>query len=465
MKQDPSSRKTAVTTASRRFALRLAGGLVGSALLIAPSLEGAAGDTIDPFLPTTVTVGPSDAIAATSRLDASRTGWSDELLPEAPAELWRRSTGTIDAAPLVTADGELVLLTTAGELTKVSADGKELWHAKLTGSPVGAPVLLSDGSIATLASNGNVVAYGPDGKPRFSTPIGCRNGDPIVPTDDGGVAVLASTALASTLVTLDADGGITSETKLLFHASFPPVATRGHKPGEAGWLIVQDDGSVVRVQPPNAPRDLGSFNGVVEGGVVLADERTLLGVIHERLLALDLVTGLTSVRASINNINAINGPPVVDADRTAYFTTTDGLFIAVDHTGKEVFKATLERSSSAYTGYAPGGYYPGAYPPGYGYGYYAPRPDPPVLPGADGRFVFLRNAGRFGLVDATPVEVKVPGPPGPNGEKTELSTTVLRTKVTVVNEHVCQTPVAVVPAGEKRVAVACREGIVAVFGE
>ena len=42
-------------------------------LVVAP----ASADTIDPFLPTTVTVGASDAIAATSRLGAGRTGWSD----------------------------------------------------------------------------------------------------------------------------------------------------------------------------------------------------------------------------------------------------------------------------------------------------------------------------------------------------------------------------------------------------
>lgn len=419
----------------------------------------ASGDSIDPFVPTSVTVGESYAIAPTSRLDASRTGRSDEPLPSAPQELWRRSTGTIDAAPLVDASGAILLCTTAGELTKVSPDGKELWHAKMTGSPVGAPVLLSDGSIAALTSNGSVAAFGPDGKLRFTTSVGARNTDPIVPTSTGGVAVLASSVLASSLVTLDADGAMTSETRLVLHGSFAPIET------PHGWLIVQDDGAVVRVRPPNAPRDLGTFAGLIEGGAVLSDERTLLAVIHERLLALDLVTGVVTTRAAINGVNGINGPPSVGDDKVAYFTTTDGMMMAVDDGGKEVFRATLERSSSAYTGYAPGGYYPGAYPPGYGYGYYGARPDPPLLAGADGRFAFLRNSGRFGLVDATPVEVKIPGPPGPSGEKTEISTTVVRAKVSVVGEHACQTPVAVVPAGENRLVVACREGIVALYSE
>ncbi|MFO0618962.1 MAG: PQQ-binding-like beta-propeller repeat protein [Polyangiaceae bacterium] len=456
-----AARASSDSTLGARPASRAGVSVARAAALIAVAsiAATATGDTIDPFLPTTVTVGDPDAIAATPRLDGARTGQSAEALPAVPTELWRRSTGTVEAAPLVDGEGAIYLLTTAGELTKVSADGKELWHAKLTGSPVGTPILTSDGSVATLTSNGFVVAYGSDGRARFSTPVGCRNTDPLVPVADGGVAVLASTTLASSLVTLDGDGAITSETKLTMHASFPPIPTAD------GWLVVEDDGAVMRVQPPNAPRPLGSFAGLIEGGAVLADERTLLAVMHERLLALDLKTGVLSARASINAVNGINGPPTVDADRTAYFTTTDGLLMAVDHTGKEVFRATLERSSAAYTGYSPGGYYPGAYPPGYGYGYYTPRPDPPVLAGADGRFAFLRNAGRFGLVDVTPVEVLVPGPPGPNGEKKDISTTVLRPKVTVVNEHVCQTPVAVVPAGDKRVVVACREGIVALFGE
>lgn len=429
-------------------------------LLVALAAASASADTIDPFVPTSVTVGESYAIAPTGRLDAARTGTTDDAIPGAPTELWRRSTGTIDAAPLVDTSGAIVLLTTAGELSKVSPDGKELWHAKMTGSPVGAPVLTSDGSIVALASNGSVVAYDAGGKPRFSTSIGCRSADPLVPSADGGVAVISSTVLASTLVTLDADGAITSETRLVLHASFPPIESA------EGWLVVQDDGSVVRVRPPNAPRDVGTFAGLIEGGAVLADERTLLAVIHEKLFALDLKTGVVTARASINNINGINGPPTVGADRVAYFTTTDGLMMAVDATGKEVFRATLERSSAAYTGYSPGGYYPGAYPPpGYGYGYYPPRADPPVLAGPDGRFAFLRNAGSFGIVDAVPVDFLVPGPPGPNGEKTEISTTVVRAKVSVVNPHVCQTPVAVVPAGDKRLVVACREGIVALFSE
>jgi hypothetical protein len=287
-------------------------------------------------------------------------------------------------------------------------------------------------------------------------------------------------------LTLDADGIITTETLLPVRSSNSPIAEEG-----SSWLVVADDGSVVRVHPPRRPTRLGSFEGTVDGGAVLADDRTLLAVMHDRLLALDLKTGLVSVRASVSSTSSINGPVTVGADRTVYFTTADGLLVAVDHAGQEVFRATVERvvapTLPGQYGYGQP-YYPGGYPQygqygqygGYGYG---GRPDPPIVADGGGRFAFLRSGGRLGIAEMIRVAASdtdgspktnpstLLGGPSPTphaatpSDRKDPSAALYRTRVSVVTEHTCATPIAVVPTGSKRIAVVCREGIVASYGE
>jgi outer membrane protein assembly factor BamB len=422
-------------------------------------------DTIDPAVPSVVVVGPPRGLAAQSRIDGARTGRSKSDLPTAPSELWRRTMSTIEFSPIVDDAGAIVVMMSSGDSVKLTPDGKEAWRTHLSGGgPAGAPVMLSDGTIGVLTTGGTFTGLSPDGKLRFSTQLGARGPDltaPPLANDDGGAVVLAGRSF----LTLDSDGAILTETLLPMRASSTPLAT------SEGWLVVADDGSVVRVLPPRQPTRVGTFEAPIDGGAVLADDRTLLGVMHDRLLALDLKTGLVSVRASVNSVASIGGPVAVGEDRTAYFTTSEGLLFGVDRSGQEVFKATVERVSTASAGYPgayPGGYpqpYQPYYPPGgyagyggYGYG----RPDPPIVADGAGHFAFLRGGGRLGIVEITKIEPATTDAPS---EKKDPSAALVRVHVDVVTEHACVTPISVLPAGDKRIAVACREGIVALYGE
>jgi outer membrane protein assembly factor BamB len=412
-------------------------------------------DDVDPSVPSVVVVGPSRGVASQARLDGERTGRSSTALPLAPSELWRRTMSTIEFAPVVDREGAIVVMMASGDAVKISPDGKEVWRTHLSGGgPAGPPVILSDGTFGVVTTGGTFVGLSPSGRPRVVTQLGARGPDLMAPplaTDDGGAVVLAGRSL----LTLDADGAITSETVLPTRASSTPVAS------SRGWIVVADDGSVSRVLPPKQPTRLGAFEGPVDGGAVLADERTLLAVMHDRLLALDLKTGLVSVRASVAVTSSIVGPVTVDAEGTATFTTSDGAMSSVDAAGDELFKSTVERviPTAAYAGGYPGAYPqpPAYYPPGgYGYGYGNARPDPPIVSDGSSHFVFLRGGGRLGTVElvetAPPPEAADPSP-------------IVRARLNVITEHACVTPIAVVPAGPKRIAIACREGIVALYGE
>lgn len=418
-----------------------------------PGSRPARADSLDPNVPSVVVVGAPRGAATQARLDAKRTGLSSTSLPEAPTELWRRSLGTLEVAPLVDASGAITLALASAEIVKLGAGGKEIWRTRMQGGgPASAPIRLSDGTLGVVSTGGFFVGVGDRGRIRFSTPLGARGPDlvaPPAPLDDGGAAIVTGRSL----VTIDADGRLTTETLLSAHVSSTPLVT------DDGILVVGDDGSVMRIRPPRQAQKIGSFQVMLDGGAVLADERTLLGVTRDRLLALDLKTGIVSVRASTGSFATIDGPVVVARDHSAFFTTSDGLLFGVDASGQEIARATVERVTPQQPppGMGPG-YPPGAYPPG-GYPGQVVRQSPPLLIDANGRIAFVRATGRFGIS----VGSAVAKPAASDGSKS--ATEAGRVGVDVVTERVCTTPLAVVPAGDERVLVVCREGLVALYGK
>lgn len=431
-------------------------------------------DTIDPNVPATIVVGAPSGPVAQSRLDGRRTGATRTALPAAPVELWRRTLGTLEVSPLVDETGAVTLALASAEVVKIGSGGKDVWRARMQGGgPASPPIRLSDGTVAVVSTGGVLVGVSPRGKVRFATPLGARGPDLVAPPvalDDGGAALVAGRSL----FTFDADGAVSTETQLSAHVSSAPVVT-----GD-GLLVLGDDGSVTRVSPPKQTQKLGAFPGMIDGGAVLADDRTLLGVVRDRLLALDLRTGIVSVRASTGSFATIDGPVTVARDGDVLFTTSEGLLFGLDRTGQEILRATVERvtppsAPAAYppspypsSPYSPGVFPPGAVPPGsYAPPYYTPpgRQSPPLVVDGAGRIAFLRAAGRFGVTGAPSSGVRsgrrdARDAPAP-GSLVDASTA----SVDVVHERLCNTPLAVLPAGDRRLLVACREGLVVVFAD
>ena len=403
-------------------------------------------DVLDTSMPRTVAFGPSRGAAPSDRIDPQRTGRARARLPEAPVELWRRHvSGNVDVAPVVDEAGNIIVVLSSGEVVKLSPDARELWRFRTGGgSAVASPTLLNDGTIAVITSTGSAWGLAPSGAVRFFTPLGVSRRDvdtaPLA-LAEGGLLVAAGGAL----VELGADGSIRARASLEDRplGALQPSLERASGAvveGPRGALVTAVSGNVYRFRPPAAPLKIGSFGGVATRGAMLADARTLVAVVDgRRLVALDLLTGAAHVRASGVPLDS---PPALMPSGLVVVSTQLGLLIGLDAAGNEKFHASLEKAAPAP---APTGVIVGVT--------LTPaaaemKPSPPVVIDPDGRVAFVRANGRAGLL--TGIEGKDPRrAPG---------------KV-VLSERVCAAPIAVVPAGDKRVLIACRDGGLWMYGE
>jgi hypothetical protein len=404
----------------------------GVAAAVAALLLGvtARADILDPSMPRTVVVGPPRGEAPSERLDPRRTGRGRSRLPATPVELWRRHvSGTIEVPPLVDAEGNVIALTNAPELVKLGPDSRELWRARLgIAGAVSAPTLLSDGTIAVIAATGIAWGFTPGGAVRFTTPLGIarRDADTVpLALGDGGLLVAAG----NVVVELDADGVVrargTLEDRSGAGGTERAMGAVVDSPG--GALVTTATGSVYRFHPPAAPRKIGSFGGTPTRGAMLLDERTLVAVVDgRRVVAFDLPTGTTHVRAGGL---VFDGPPVLGQGGLLLVGTQLGMLVGLDALGNEKLHVMLDKTSATPTG--PGGTFLGGG---------ELKPSPPIVIDPSGRIAFLRANGRVGVVT-------------PEGQ------------VEVAAERVCPGPVSLVPAGDKRMLLACRDGGLWMYGE
>jgi outer membrane protein assembly factor BamB len=404
-----------------------AAGAIGLGAALSP---GAHADTLDPTMPRTVVVGPPRGAAPSERLDPFRSGRASTNLPAVPVELWRRHvSGNIDVPPLVDATDAIIVALTIPELLKIGPDAREIWRQRLgTAAPMAAPTLLSDGTIAVVTAAGIAFGFTSNGTLRFATPLGVPRRD----TDtaplglaDGGLLVAAG----GTLVELDNDGAIRARAALDEHPGSTERATGAVLDSPLGALVTTVSGGVYSFRPPAPPRRVGSFGGTIARGAALADDRTLVAVVDgRRLVALDLPTGTTHVRAGGLPLDA---PPTIGPAGLVVVSSQLGTLFAVDAAGNERSHVALEKTAAAPAVAA--SLTALLTPPDL-------KPSPPVVVDPGGRVGFVRWNGRAGVVS-------------PNG------------RVEIAAERVCPAPIGVVPAGERRMLVACHDGQLWMYGE
>jgi hypothetical protein len=414
---------------SRPSKRRLSLALVGLAALVPFAASLAFADAVDPSMPRSIVVGSPRGFAPSERLDSHRTGRSSTRLPYPPVEVWRRHiSGGIEVAPLIDPHGGILLPLTVPEVLKLGPDGKELWRARLgTAAPLAPPVLTSDGTLALITSAGQAFGITPSGAIRFAVPLGIRGRDadtaPLA-LDDGGLVVAAG----RTLLELAADGAVRARTQIEDRIVGALLA------GPEGTLVTTESGGVYTWRPPGAPRKIGSFGGAPRRGAALADARTLIGVIEgRRVVALDLPTGTTHVRSSgSGGVSAFDAPVAIAPGGIAVASTQAGLLVGIDAAGNEKLHVSLDKIAPAAAG--------DASPMGGFFGAIELKPSPAVIIDPDGRIGFARAGGRVGVV-------------GTDGA------------VAVAGEKLCSVPVAVQPAGPRRMLVACRDGAIWMLGE
>lgn len=393
-------------------------------------------DTLNPSRVQHLSVGVAQGFAASARLDSQRTGTSSASFPTAPSLLWRKAVGATDLTPLVSRDESITIALASGDLLRLDKDGREVFRIHLPGgAPAVPPLPLVNGNTVALAANGLMSHISPDGKLISSQRTPVRNCDqPLLATSDGSFAA----ASGRIVTTFFQDGNTREVSTLPMRVVAPLVESRN------GILALLDDGHVYRISQPLPPRRLGSFGAAVDG-FVLVSERTLLGAAGAQILALDLETGIASVRFTVPSGAAVERPIAATA-ALAFAASSDGQLFVIDKDGLDVARATLERPSPSASPSAPVFTMTPSQPVPVVSG-------PPLVADRHNNVAFLRNSGRAGVV-------LLDTPPQEGRERQALAG-----KTILISDIACQTPLAILPAGPRRLLVACREGNIALFAD
>lgn len=314
------------------------------AFVCAVSLR-AFGQSVDSERPRTLVVGPASDPTPAERADGRRSGLARMPLPSGALRIaWRRSIGpSIEHAPLVTADGKILVFTGRGDLVELDEEGTEQGRVGIGGGPLGPGAILSDGTVVTVTAAAEAVGV-LGTSVRFRTRVGDRGAVvKVAPLalDDGGVVVAngvkgaSPDRFGSEIAALDAAGGVRARARVPEQIVWPLVETR------LGVAGVSADGCVYLWSPGTEPVRVGSFGGMLDGGVAAVDGSTLVGVVEAtRLLTVDLAHGVAKViavaAAGMVKPGALLGPPSVSRGRTVAFemTPTSTLIVAVASDGR-----------------------------------------------------------------------------------------------------------------------------------
>jgi hypothetical protein len=433
----------------------LAAVAIAAAISPAPS---ARADAVDPSMPCTLLVGAPRGAAPSERLDAQRSGRARTPFPAAPLHRWEHHlTSGIEHSPVVDERGNILVVGTTPDVIKLDPEGKELWRVRFGASAaVVPPVLTSDGTLVIVTASGQAVGVTPSGSIRFAGALGVRGRDadtPPLALDDGGVIIAAGGAL----VEIDRDGAVRARTALEIKPGTADTRVTGAlvqgpvtEAGPLGALFTTESGSVFAWRPPAAPRKLGNLGGFPRRGAVVTGARTLTAVVDgRRIVDFDLPTGVTHVRFNSGTGTQIDGPVALAEGGTVLAATQSGLLVGVDAAGNETIRVALEKPPVApppppgpTAGPPPGGV--NIFGGGVGSGFFgAPaeiKPSPSPIVDREGRIAFVRAGGRAGVIS-------------PRGA------------LALASERVCVSPIAALPAGDKRLLIACRDGGLWLYGE
>ena len=388
----------------------MAAAALSAGLVVASWL--AAADPIDPTLPHQVIVGEPNGPAPMDRLNQSRTGRSKTLLPRRPRVRWRkRVPGKIERNLAVDDRGSIVVSSTS-HLSQVDKHGKLAYSLRLGSSfAVTGPVITSNGARLVVTADAEVVSVDATGHIlwRRSLPVPgfARPASPL-PTSDGGSVV----AVNADVFRLEPDGAVRARASA--GEEITCLLERSSR-----LLLVTSSGNVLGWSPPAAASRVGSLGGPPTAGAALIEPRTLVAVVDlRRLVELDLATRTRRVRFGHESLSLL-GPPTITRAGETRVSTGDGLLLGHDADGKETLRVALEPGEIADGGASRS----------------ATRSSPSVLIDRAGSVGFARPGMDVGVATAAG-------------------------RLQTADGAACVTPVSLVPAGERAMAVACRSGIV-----
>ncbi len=363
-----------------------------------------------------IPTGPATAPAAMVGLDPGHTSVTVHELPRRGRVLWRaRGATSLEKAPAVAPDGAVVVAG-PGALAQLDARGTLAWTLSMAGaSSATTPIIASDGARWVVTTSGVVVAVETNGLERVRRALGAQ-GPAVEPLAgaDGTVVV----GMGHDVMVLERGGALALRTRLT-------PAVRQLLSDDRAIYVLTSDSKLVALRPPSAPTEVGTFGGRVTTAVALRDGHAHAIVEGTRWVSLDVRSGRRTTRAVLGGEVAERGLAVLPggASRTS---SALGLVMGLAADGTEEFRASLEPSlagaSSALARVE------------------RDTPGTPMLADPRGVVAHARPGLDVALVSST-------------GE------------VRPVPDTGCREPVAVVPAGPRRLVFACRSGLVMLIGE
>ncbi len=348
-----------------RHRLLLATITVAASVTAALVSLGAFAQRIDVRRPLTVTVGQTGGPAPTIRGNAHRDGLVRAVLPRGPLKVdWRFpiGAGQIEQPPVVTSEA-IIVVSTHGDVVWVPHDAHE-GRTEIARQSIGiaaaatsAPALLSDGTVVVVGGTSDAVAVGVSKTGvvfrtvlagALTVPSNVLDSIAPLGLDDGGVAVATSTEIAL----LDSAGNVRMRAPLPEPIIGPLLATGGASPSSRRIFAASRTGVVYAWSPGGTNgRDVarvGSFQGEVMGGVVLATDDMLMAVVNDaRLMSLDVRQGLAVPLATFPGGGYLG--PVAFRHGVAYAmggVPNHTYAVGVDSGGQEVLRVQVGTSNA-----------------------------------------------------------------------------------------------------------------------
>lgn len=362
-------------------------------------------EPVDPSIAVRSVVGSVGAPGAMDGLDGARDNLTRLTLPRHARVVWRaRLDGHIPHGVAVDRDGDVIVAHAATRLTTIDKNGAVLGSARLgNDEPMGGPVITSDGTRVVVTSSA-VWGVRRDGTPRFRVPFAATRNTPApLATEDGSIVV----ASEQRLLWIESDGGVRAS------ASAP----------ERIVALVADSDTVLAVTEPGTILEFlawgtlsarGSFGGTVSECTLGAPHRIVALVAGSRLMDYSLGTGVRRVVFDVGG-GVLFGPLARGADGGTWVSGRDGLR-ELSTSGHESRTVPLSAAT-------------------------APRPrEGALVVDTAGHLAFAVSGIEVVLAAATGEVVRVDG-------------------------SACDDVSALVPAGDRRLIVACSSGLVAALAD
>jgi outer membrane protein assembly factor BamB len=285
-------------------------------------------------------VGSSPGLANCEWLDASNTSRARTRLPRTPEVAFRiRLPGGIGQAPASDAAGALIVVHGEPRVSKLDAQGRTLWTKRLESEAVAAPVLTSDGTILLLTREGEALLFAPSGKllRKSALPLGeSRHRTLAIPTVNGGALVASGTDV----VELDQSGEVARQTHTL--TNITAIAQ-----SDSGLLAICEDGAVALARATGDFEVIGNLGGAVPDGGAVQRGKIFAVVDAHKLVAFDLARGSAVVLASDAAV-AISGPPLLFENGSSVVVVDGGFLSLHATTGNETLRVSVAEASRAF---------------------------------------------------------------------------------------------------------------------